>query len=209
MWLAGCEAKVPPRAEDAPAAHAGKAATGAAASGTLVVLDQAVPEAALLRARAAADQLGGAMMSRLMQELAADGPAAAVKVCSEVAQEIADEQRAEGLTIRRVSLKVRNPADTPDAYEHAKLEWLAEQHATGALPQEVAEVVRVDGTARQLRYLRPIRIVDLCLNCHGPEESLDASVRAVLVEAYPDDAATGYAAGDLRGAFSVVVALGE
>lgn len=208
VWLAGCEVKAPPRAGDAPTPGAETVAVAARESGAFEVLDQPVPEAALQRARAAADKLGGALMSRLMQELAADGPAAAMKVCSEVAQKIADEQGAQGLKIRRVSLKVRHPADTPDTYEHAKLVWLAEQHAAGALPQEVAEVVRMDGAAQQLRYLRPIRIVDLCLNCHGPEDGLNAGVKAVLAEKYPQDAATGYATGDLRGAFSVVVSLG-
>jgi hypothetical protein len=43
----------------------------------------------------------------------------------------------------------------------------------------------------------------LCLACHGQVSSLDPAVRAVLAERYPADRATGYRAGDLRGAVSV------
>jgi len=39
-----------------------------------------------------------------------------------------------------------------------------------------------------------------CLTCHGPTESIPEDVRAALRERYPDDKATGYAVGDLRGA---------
>jgi hypothetical protein len=45
------------------------------------------------------------------------------------------------------------------------------------------------------------------LACHGPEEALQPEVRAALDQRYPEDRATGYAAGDLRGAFWAEVPL--
>jgi hypothetical protein len=41
----------------------------------------------------------------------------------------------------------------------------------------------------------------MCLACHG--ESLEPAVAAKLAAAYPKDQATGFRAGDLRGAFWV------
>ena len=41
----------------------------------------------------------------------------------------------------------------------------------------------------------------LCLTCHGA--ALSPDVEAALAESYPEDHATGYSAGDLRGAFVV------
>jgi hypothetical protein len=39
-----------------------------------------------------------------------------------------------------------------------------------------------------------------CLSCHGPREAIVPAVVSSLEARYPDDRATGYAAGDLRGA---------
>jgi hypothetical protein len=42
-----------------------------------------------------------------------------------------------------------------------------------------------------------------CLVCHGEAEAQPAALREALASAYPHDRATGYAVGDLRGAFSL------
>jgi len=162
---------------------------------------------ALERARAAADALTKDLMGKLMAELSDGGPEAAIRVCSKVAQETAAQHSTDGLMVRRVSRKVRNPADRPDPYEVAQLDRLAELHARGELPREVVQVVDDGPGARTLRYLRPITLKPLCLRCHGDAAGFAPEVRRVLAERYPEDEATGYAAGDLRGAVSVTVAL--
>ena len=43
----------------------------------------------------------------------------------------------------------------------------------------------------------------VCLSCHGPPGSLDPEVTTALKNLYPQDEATGYRMGDLRGAFVV------
>lgn len=48
-------------------------------------------------------------------------------------------------------------------------------------------------------------IRDFYNTCHGPGNSIPDTVRAMLAARYPDDRATGYAVGDLRGAISVQV----
>ena len=58
-----------------------------------------------------------------------------------------------------------------------------------------------------LGYVEPIRIEALCLNCHG--ETLTEPVQARLAELYPEDRATGFADGDLRGLFWAVVPPGS
>lgn len=168
----------------------------------------APPPQALERARQAGQALAGELMGRLAAELQAGGPARAVRVCSEVAQEIAAAHSTGGLTVRRVSLKVRNPADRPDDYERRQLERLEALHRQGELPGEVVEVVRQEGRP-VLRYLKPIRIMPLCLQCHGDPADFDPAVRRLLEERYPEDEAVGYQAGDLRGAVSVQVELSQ
>jgi hypothetical protein len=209
LLLSACDSQTPPGAspDASDTKPAKQPAEPTAAKPTFEVLDEPAPDDAVKQARKATTELMSTLMQRLTKELMAGGPPAAVKVCAEVAQELAQEQNTDDLHIRRVSLKVRNPADMPDDYERAKLAWMAEQHAAGKLKSEHAEVIRTADGAKQVRYMMPIRIMSMCLQCHGPEDQIDPAVKAVLAEKYPSDAATGYATGDLRGAFSVKVAV--
>lgn len=161
-------------------------------------------EQALERARSAADQLGRRLAGELGAQLEAGTPAAAIDVCSRVAPEAADELSREGVRIRRTSLRVRNPANAPDAWERARLSGFEETVAGGGWPDEAHEIDEASG---ELRYLRPIGLNEPCLTCHGAREELDPEVRQSLSERYPEDRATGFSAGDLRGAFSVRVRL--
>jgi hypothetical protein len=43
----------------------------------------------------------------------------------------------------------------------------------------------------------------LCLNCHGAPADLSPAVKARLAERYPNDKATGYAVGQIRGAMTL------
>ncbi|GBC76695.1 hypothetical protein HRbin08_00157 [bacterium HR08] len=164
-------------------------------------------ESALRQARRLADELLERVRRLLMTELEKGGYEGAVRVCSEIAQEIPREIEARtGASIRRVSLRYRNPKDIPDEYERRKLEEFERQHRARALVDESVEVVREDGRA-YLRYMRPILVGPMCITCHGPKEAIPSSVRAILAERYPDDRATGYRSGDVRGAVSVKIPL--
>jgi hypothetical protein len=55
--------------------------------------------------------------------------------------------------------------------------------------------------------MRPLIAVPVCLNCHGPGETINPEVRKVLSARYPEDQATGFQDGDLRGAISVKIFL--
>ena len=53
--------------------------------------------------------------------------------------------------------------------------------------------------------LLPIRLQPQCTMCHGPAAAIADEVRAEIAASYPDDRATGFATGDLRGWFWVEV----
>jgi hypothetical protein len=165
-------------------------------------------EQALVSARAAGDALTTELRDVLTAELAAGGPERAVRVCSEAAPAIAQRHSVDGVTVRRVTSRTRNPDSAPDEAEVAGLKLLQERHGTGELPAELFEVVPAGG-GRELRYLRPILVAEPCLACHGDRAALDPAVRALLREHYPHDTAVGYRAGDLRGAVSVRVPLAD
>ena len=52
-----------------------------------------------------------------------------------------------------------------------------------------------------LGVLLPIRLKAQCLMCHGPKEQVLPDVQAAIGRAYPNDQATGFQEGDLRGWF--------
>lgn len=158
----------------------------------------------MARARAATDALFARLLQRLNQEYQAGGAEQGVQVCSQVAQSLTREIAAEhGVSMRRVSLKNRNPRNAPDAWERQVLQRWERDYKSGKPMQEVGEW-RTENGQRVFRYMRPIMLAKpLCLECHGTQ--IKPEVRRLIRERYPNDKATGYKQGDLRGAFSVTI----
>jgi hypothetical protein len=163
-----------------------------------------LPRAELERARQTATALGQDLAGLVFATLQREGAPAAVRVCSEIAQERTAAHGGEGVYVRRVSDRLRNPLNAPDVAERRELERMHELAAAGSLPSEIVRVVDRGGE-RSLHLLRPIRIQPPCLACHGEPQGIAPEVRRILAERYPDDRAVGYAAGQLRGAISVRV----
>ncbi len=146
----------------------------------------------------------------LMQvEVRARGPAGALQQCSQIALGLARQHEKEGWRVRRVSVKYRNPADAPDAYEARVLDEFAALKAKGELQVDTERAELVTEQGRQyLRYMKPIVMGSpVCLSCHGGPEEIPPDVKAELQRLYPDDKATGYRVADLRGAVSVKIPL--
>jgi hypothetical protein len=168
----------------------------------------AADEAAL---KAEAQQITGAFFGELKGELVkamkAGGPVNAIGVCHDVAPSIAETQSEKsGWDVARTSLKLRNPANAPDDWETAVLKQFEERRAQGEGPDTLAfaEVVEEDGET-YYRFMKGIVMPPIeqmpCLACHGQE--IDAKVAAKIDELYPDDQASGYVAGQVRGAFTL------
>ena len=157
----------------------------------------------LARARTAADDLGRDLMGLLSSELQRGGAEAAIAVCADSAQRRTARHNAEGMMVRRVGTRTRNPANRPDSVEGAVLRSFAAALAAGRIPGDTAFTAEAAGDTREVRFLRPIRVAQPGLACHGPPESLSPAVRELLSERYPRDEAVGYRIGDLRGAISV------
>jgi hypothetical protein len=162
---------------------------------------------ALGQAREAAAALGGDLMTMLTRELARGGPVAAIAVCADSAQERTRRHQQAGVDVRRVGTRVRNPSNAPDAVETAVLTAFAAELTAGRMPEDTFFLEPLPAGGRELRYLRPIRVQEPCLACHGPASALAPGVRTLLAARYPMDRATDYAVGDLRGAISVRLTL--
>ncbi len=164
-------------------------------------------------ARRRADEASEALVQELMPRLGAalneGGPSEGIRVCSEIAQAITQEVgSAKSLVLKRTSLRTRNSANAPDAYERRWLEQAQTARDRGEAVGGTYEVVETPDGTRELRHLRPILFPGgICSGCHGPADELSGEVRELLAERYPDDRAVGFEAGDLRGAISVRVTL--
>lgn len=160
--------------------------------------------AQLAPARAAVKELGENLKTQLVAALKEGGPRKAVDVCRTIAPAIAEEaSQSHGLDVGRTALKVRNPANAPDAFERQVLEDFAREIAAGADPAqpEHAEMRSENGT-RELRYMKAIpTAAEPCLACHGA--NIEPQLKAEILRLYPEDQATGFKAGELRGAFTV------
>ena len=157
--------------------------------------------------RSAIKELGSALKSELIAAMKAGGAVNALGVCHTKASEIRTKVSEKvGLNITRTSLKPRNVNNAPTGWEELVLKQFEERSAAGENPKtlEYFEMIEKDGQ-RQLRYMKAIRTAAPCLACHGSE--IEPAIQDKLKELYPEDKATGFKAGDLRGAFSITETL--
>lgn len=148
---------------------------------------------AVARADAAMGALRERLFARLNELLVQGGPISAIRVCSAEAPKIAKELgEAHRVEIGRTSFRVRNPSNAPRKWAAELVQASAGKKAADAKP------VIVD-LGDRLGVLRPIGVMPACIRCHGALDGIDPDVRAELSRAYPQDQATGFAPGDLRG----------
>jgi len=165
------------------------------------------PEDAKKIAMEASGALLGTLVQRLTDELRMKEPHEALDVCSAEAQGITRQVREKyGIDIHRTALRIRNPENEPDAYERAWMEAALKRDDVN--PAGEAEVVTNPDGTRELRYVRPLYLAQLCTECHGPRDGLSPQVVAALKQRYPNDRATDFVPGDLRGIVSARVPLG-
>jgi len=118
----------------------------------------------------------------------------AISICRDKAPQIAAKLSVDGVQMGRSSHRLRNAANAPQ-------DWLAPIVAAYADGSHELAPRSVDIGGGRTGYVEPITVQPLCLTCHGTE--LQPELAARIVELYPDDAATGFAAGDFRGVFWV------
>jgi len=157
--------------------------------------------------RALVQEFTQSLKRELKLGLQAGGPTYAIGVCNVNAPTIAASLGNEkGWDVGRTSLRIRNPANSPDEWERHILETFEERLMAGDKAEEMEyfEVVQQNGE-RVFRYMKAIPTAELCESCHG--SNLDKAVKERLRDLYPMDQARGYHAGDIRGAFTFAKSL--
>jgi hypothetical protein len=139
---------------------------------------------------------------RLQSAMAAGGVTEALAVCKvealPITQQLGDNH---GVILKRIATRYRNPLNEAEANEHKLFtDWENSLQNN----QEPAAIVLHDGDNRI--WYQAIRLSSPnCLRCHGePEKDIKAADYAQILAAYPEDKATGFALGDIRGAWKII-----
>jgi len=154
--------------------------------------------------RSIASQLLNSLGQKLKTAMSTDGPVSAVSVCKEAAPAIANSLSAEhGVQITRVGTRVRNQKmGHANAWQKEALTQFEERLALGEKPADLEywKVVETTNGKRELHYAKAIVTQPQCLTCHGQTQDIPAALVEKIRLEYPNDQATGYSAGKLRGA---------
>lgn len=147
---------------------------------------KAAREAAL----AAIGDLQQTLLAQVSASMQQRGPAGTITVCRDLAPKLAEEVGStHSVRIGRTSHRLRNPRNTGPGWMKPVVEAQRD------------EVVTMAGPGDAVRLAVPIHVAAPCLACHGQPDLLAPEVLSALGEQYPDDVATGFAEGDLRGWF--------
>jgi len=192
LALVGCK-KDEPKQEPAPApapppveaAPDAPVPAGAAASriGPDVTPDQ------VETGRAKIGELKKTLLGALQGALA-ESATKAVETCAQVAPSL-----TEGQAFGRMTRRPRNPKNAVAGWQEEALAHFESLVAAGASLDGAAFARTLEGG--KVGYAEPLVIQELCLTCHG--EQIAPEVAAVIAAKYPQDRATGYRLGDLRG----------
>lgn len=167
-------------------------------------------EAAIRTARAkaftASKEFGKELKETLVIAIRDGGPMAGVETCASAAPAVAAKYSSDYLQVGRTAERLRNPANAPDAWEAATLKEFSQELLDGKQPELIsAERLTTLHGKPALQVMTPIPAGKPCLTCHGTNVKPD--LLAKIRELYPDDHATGFREGELRGAFTTIVAL--
>ena len=143
--------------------------------------------------------LGKALKSEMKAHMKQDPTGLeALAFCSGSADTITKEVNAKlpaYAKVRRTALRVRNEkVNAPDATDKKVMEQFEKEIAAKKLTPKSIEVVKVGDTTR---VYKPLVTKKMCLKCHGTE--LSPKIADAIKSTYPNDKATGFKEGSLRG----------
>lgn len=143
-----------------------------------------------------------ALSSAVKAALERGGVQEAVSYCNIEANPLVDSlSMAYDVQVRRTSFHFRNPENKPAEREEPLLVAYKQEVMNGRTPADTV-IYYDDGEAA---YYSPIIIEKpLCLTCHGnPGTTMSEENAAHIRTLYPDDRATGFEMGDLRGMWTI------
>ncbi|HNC22641.1 MAG TPA: DUF3365 domain-containing protein [Opitutaceae bacterium] len=186
-----------------------RAAEPAVATRFVPVDDPAVTEIRQIGDKALT-RLGVELQREVGNAMAKDGAEAAVEICHLKSLKVVNGALA-GMprvtAFKLTSLKLRNPANAPDAVDQQALDAIKQQMENGDAPAAlmIQRVEPANGTP-EWRLYKPLGVTPKCASCHGDPAEMPPGLKTKLEINYPSDKANGYVPGEWRGVIRVTVA---
>lgn len=141
--------------------------------------------------------VGSTLIKTVQQKMSEGGVEAAISYCQLEALPITDSlAQVHGVQVKRTAQRTRNPKNNPSELERRILTQMAAQQE----PQPVVEI----GDKGIATFYQPIILEPFCQTCHGtPGESMTLHTDSLIKTHYPEDRATGFEPGELRGMWAV------
>lgn len=173
-------------------------------------IDPSSPEAKPYRAvgSVAIDRFAYTMVTETVNSIARDGVVATVPKCH-----LKDLPTKDGFVsgiyritgLKLTSAKLCNPANAPDAAEKLALDQVQAELEAGSPPDLLVQRIDLPNGKNEWRVYKPLGLLRECVACHGKVSDQSPELQALFKEKYPDNQATGYAVGQLRGLIRVTV----
>lgn len=143
------------------------------------------------------------LSGQLKAALEAGGVPNATGYCNLSVKPIVDSlSKKYNAKIRRTTLRLRNPSNSPTPEESAVLKQY--EASLGLNPHAYLAPIIKDRKEYGVDYYAPIIVKEACLKCHGvPGETLTNEHWTFIKGFYPNDKAVNYQDGDLRGIWSI------
>jgi len=144
---------------------------------------------------------GSELSTTLTNKMKSGGLVEAVEFCNTAALPITKQMsNTYGVAIKRTSLKTRNSLNEPSEDEVLILKKFQVNLDNGIPLEPVVQLDRMGDP----NFYAPILIEKKCLVCHGTlDHELSRSADSIIKSYYPNDLATAYQEGDLRGMWSI------
>lgn len=182
-----------------PNRYAGWLALGCALLVPLLATASAQDSSWIDQSRLAARDFAASLRTRLQEGLQ-QGPEQAIEICHHEASVIALQTGTRyDRRVSRTSDRVRNSANQSDTLDQKIIETFRTRLAAGE-SATVLEFIEDRGKAGTT-FAKPLMMDAVCLLCHG--ENLAPNIAASINRYYPNDQATGFRLGELRGILRV------
>lgn len=168
---------------------------------TLLIASPSAEEQATLKGNQISAALLQKLGSELKTQMQTSGAMGALNFCSQNALTLTEQIAKESKTsIKRASINYRNPVNKANTEETALLNTWSNLVKNGQ-PLPAQKLVNVSDST--IMYYKPLMINnEACLKCHG---NVEGELAKAIKTAYPEDKATGYKMGDLRGMIAITI----
>jgi len=154
-----------------------------------------------IEAKTAIMKMGKTLKMNMKKSMKKGGVIGAFNFCTLSASQIEfdiNKTYKDGVSVKRVTLKPRNPNNMASSDEKAVLNTFEKLQKEGkALPKMIVKEI----SKNHYKVYKPMVMGAVCLKCHGNLKTMNKEVVSLIKKYYPNDKAIDYKKGDFRGAF--------